>query len=159
MLLKCITQGNDAGMMIRYSIPFAFVMAIALSAPARASHASALAAATTPIHQLRVYELFDNTKQASHARYRDHVMRLMARHGFKIVAAWESPRDGGTDLVYLLEWPDEKTMAERWAAFRADPEWVRIKSETESTERPLVGEIRERVLYPLEYSPQRSLVR
>jgi hypothetical protein len=148
MLLKCITQGNDAGMMIRYSIPFAFVMAIALSAPARASHASALAAATTPIHQLRVYELFDNTKQASHAR-----------HGFKIVAAWESPRDGGTDLVYLLEWPDEKTMAERWAAFRADPEWVRIKSETESTERPLVGEIRERVLYPLEYSPQRSLVR
>lgn len=86
-------------------------------------------------------------------------MRLMARHGFKIVAAWESPREGGADLVYLLEWPDARTMTERWAMFRADPEWLRIKSETESKERPLVGEIRERVLYPLEYSPQRSLTR
>jgi hypothetical protein len=38
------------------------------------------------IHQLRVYEIFEDTKAAFHARFRDHAARIMRRHGFDIAA-------------------------------------------------------------------------
>jgi hypothetical protein len=44
------------------------------------------------IHQLRIYEIFDNNKEAFHDRFRDHAMRIMAKYDFKIVATWESKK-------------------------------------------------------------------
>lgn len=77
-----------------------------------------------PIHQLRVYEIFDGNKKAFHERFRDHAMRIMARYDFKIVATWETQRGDRTEFVYLLEWPDKETMKDRWAKFMADKEWA-----------------------------------
>jgi hypothetical protein len=82
------------------------------------------------IHQLRVYEIFDSNKKAFHDRFRDHAMRIMARYDFNIVATWESKKDNRTDFVYLLEWPDKETMADRWEKFLRDQEWIKIKKET-----------------------------
>jgi hypothetical protein len=62
------------------------------------------------IHQLRIYEIFDNNKKAFHDRFRDHAIRIMARYDFKIVATWESKKDNRTEFVYLLEWPDRETI-------------------------------------------------
>ncbi|MEQ8818553.1 MAG: NIPSNAP family protein [Thalassobaculum sp.] len=106
------------------------------------------------IHQLRVYEIFEDTKSAFHARFRDHAARLMADHGFAIRAMWETRTEVRTEFVYVLEWPDEATMQARWAAFMADEEWTRIKRETGATaDGPLVGAIEDRVLRPVDYSP------
>jgi hypothetical protein len=55
------------------------------------------------IHQLRIYEIFDNNKKAFHDRFRDHTMRIMAKYDFKIVATWESKKDNRTEFIYLLE--------------------------------------------------------
>ena len=66
------------------------------------------------IHQLRIYEIFDSNKKAFHDRFRDHAMRIMAKYDFKIIAIWESKKDNRTEFVYLLEWPDRETMADRW---------------------------------------------
>src|SRR4029453_8292616 len=44
----------------------------------------------TPIHQLRIYEIFEGNKHAFHDRFRDHAMRIMAKYDFKIVAIWET---------------------------------------------------------------------
>jgi hypothetical protein len=38
---------------------------------------SAVACAAEPVHQLRIYEIFDHNKQAFHDRFRDHAMRIM----------------------------------------------------------------------------------
>jgi len=65
------------------------------------------------IHQLRIYEIFDSNKKAFHDRFRDHAIRIMAKYDFKIVATWESRKDNRTEFVYLLEWPDSETMADR----------------------------------------------
>ena len=67
----------------------------------------------TPIHQLRIYEIFEGNKQAFHDRFRDHAMRIMAKYDFKIVAIWETRRGDRTEFVYLLEWPDKETMTDR----------------------------------------------
>jgi hypothetical protein len=51
---------------------------------------------------------------------------------------------------------DETTMTESWAAFLADPEWVRTKAETPAIDRPIMREVeQDRVLRIMDYSPTR----
>jgi hypothetical protein len=112
------------------------------------------------VHQLRIYELFDDTREAFHERFRDHAQRIMARYDFRIVAMWESRTDERIEFAYLLEWPDEETMKEQWAAFMADQEWSDIKAETSRIHGRFVGEIEDRTLSLTDYSPVTgSLVR
>ena len=111
------------------------------------------------IHQLRIYEIFDSNKKAFHDRFRDHAMRIMAKYDFKIVATWESKKDNRTEFVYLLEWPDRETMADRWKKFLRDQEWIKIKKETGEMSGPLVGEIQDRTLYLTDYSPREALAK
>jgi hypothetical protein len=111
------------------------------------------------IHQLRIYEIFDSNKKAFHDRFRDHAMRIMAKYNFKIVATWESKKDNRTEFVYLLEWPDEETMTDRWKKFLQDQEWIKIKKETGEINGPLVGEIQDRTLHLTDYSPHQILAK
>jgi hypothetical protein len=107
-----------------------------------------------PIYQLRVYGLVDGTKAAFHKRFRDHAMRIMKRHGFDIVATWETRDQTGPAFVYLLKWPDEATLKMSWEAFLADPEWVRIKAETPMSDQPIMRDVeQDRVLRLTDYSP------
>jgi hypothetical protein len=117
--------------------------------PARAD---AQQAQPSPIHQLRIYEIFDDTKGAFHERFRDHAARIMARHGFRTLAMWETRHQDRTEFVYLLEWPDLATKETQWAAFMADQEWSDIKASTRAL-GPMVGEIEDRTLLPVPYSP------
>lgn len=104
------------------------------------------------IHQLRIYEIFEHNKQAFHRRFHDHAARIMHTYGFKIVAMWEAKTDQRMEFVYLLQWPDEATMREAWAQFRADEEWQQIKQVTSAEHGDLVGAIEERVLIPTDNS-------
>lgn len=104
------------------------------------------------VHQLRIYEIFEDNKAAFHARFRDHVTRIMKSYGFHIVTMWEARDDGRTEFVYLLQWPDEATMTDRWARFMADREWAEIKEKTTAEHGSLVGGIQSRVLRLTEYS-------
>ncbi len=105
------------------------------------------------IHQLRIYEIFERNKPAFHARFRDHAAGIMRRYGFDIVAMWEARTPRRTEFVYLLAWPDEDTKTAAWAKFMADEEWKEIKRVTSAEHGDLVGEIEDRVLMPVDYSP------
>mgnify|MGYP001199836850 CR=1 FL=1 len=105
-----------------------------------------------PINQLRVYEIFESNKAAFHDRFRDHAVRIMARHGFKILSMWEAKREDRTEFVYLLQWKDEAEMKAAWAAFMADAEWAEIKRITAADHGRLVGEIEEKTLVATPYS-------
>ena len=111
------------------------------------------------IHQLRIYEIFDSNKKAFHGRFRDHAMRIMDRYDFNIVAAWESKNDNRTEFIYLLEWPDKETMADRWQKFLRDEEWIKIKRETAERYGQLVGDIQNRTLNLTDYSPGKALAK
>jgi hypothetical protein len=106
-----------------------------------------------PIYQLRIYEIFDNNKEAFHTRFRDHAMRIMKKYNFKISSIWESRTENKTEFVYLLEWADEATMKKAWEQFRADKEWIDIKKQTSEKSGELVGKIEDRVLIKTDYSP------
>ena len=122
-------------------------------------HAFADDARPDPIHQLRIYEIFEGNKKAFHDRFRDHAARIMAKYDFRIVAMWETQAAGRTEFVYLLEWPDRKTMDDRWAKFMADEEWSTIKKQTAAVHGRVVGDIENRVMQPTDYSPANRLLR
>ena len=105
------------------------------------------------IHQLRIYEIFENNKAAFHARFRDHAARIMKTYGFHIAAMWETRTADKTQFVYLLEWPDEASKTAAWSAFMSDKEWAEIKRITSAQHGALVGAIEDRLLTPLDYSP------
>ena len=86
-------------------------------------------------------------------------MRIMVKYDFKIVATWESKKENRTEFVYLLEWPERKTMADRWQKFLGDKEWINIKKETGETYGRLVDEIQDRTLYLTDYSPRTLLAK
>jgi len=115
--------------------------------------------AQNPIHQLRIYEIFKDNKQALHERFKDHTVRIMKNYGFQLVAIWETEYADKLELVYLLEWKDESTMTEAWKKFKADQEWIDIKKKTSAEHGTLVGEIEDRVLTLKDYSPSKSLLK
>lgn len=105
------------------------------------------------IHQLRVYQLFEDTREAFHERFRDHALPIMARHGFRVLATWDASGDDGPAFAYLLEWPDIEVKEAVWSAFMADEEWAEIKRVTGLHHGRFVGAIEDRVLQATEYSP------
>jgi hypothetical protein len=113
----------------------------------------------TVIHQLRIYEIFDGNKKAFHERFRDHAMRIMAKYDFKIIATWEAKQNNRTEFIYLLEWPDKKTMTDRWAKFMQHQEWSAIKEETSEIHGTMVGKIEDRTLELTDYSPRKTLTK
>lgn len=100
-----------------------------------------------------MYEIFEESRAAFHARFRDHAARIMVRHGFRIVGMWEARGEGAVEFVYVLRWPDEATMTQSWERFRADQEWVDIKRVTSAEHGPMVGAVRSRTLALTDYSP------
>ncbi len=105
------------------------------------------------IHQLRIYEIFDGNKEAFHDRFRDHAWRIMKSYGFNLLGMWETKTGDRKEFVYLLAWPDEKTMRDAWDQFKANEEWKYIKKITNAKHGDLVGEIQDRTLTPTRYSP------
>ena len=105
------------------------------------------------IHQLRIYEIFEHNKAAFHERFRDHAARIMRTYGFHILGMWETKTEHRTEFVYILEWQNEAAMREAWTKFMADQEWKEIKRSTSAQYGDLVGEVEDRVLSEIDYSP------
>jgi len=129
------------------------LLAAALTAAAAFALPASATERPTMIEQLRIYEIFDGNKEAFHARFRDHAARIMKAHGFDIAAMWEAKGKDRTEFVYVLRWPDEATMRERWARFMQDAEWSKIKDSSAAEHGRMVGAIEERVMQRTSYSP------
>ncbi|MEI6862224.1 MAG: NIPSNAP family protein [Verrucomicrobiota bacterium] len=115
-------------------------------------------AATAP--DMRVYELRTYTATPGNlgkvlARFRDHTVRLFAKHDIVNVGYWvpTDKKDGaGEKLVYLLAHASREAATASWAAFRADPEWVAAKAASESS-GPIVAKTESVFLAATDYSP------
>lgn len=105
------------------------------------------------LQQLRIYEINRSNKDAFHRRFQDHALRIMKRHGFKVIDMWESDTGEKIEFVYLLTWPDKGTMDSRWSEFLADQEWIDIKKQTATESGELVREADGQPLVRVSYSP------
>ncbi len=117
---------------------------------------AAAQATPAPLQQLRIYEIPRAIEGTFHDRFRDHALRIMARHGFAVRSIWRSEHQDKVEFVYLLDWPDAGAMKAAWDAFLADPEWIAIKKETGARHGRFVDAVADRALEPLAWSPDRA---
>jgi hypothetical protein len=107
--------------------------------------------------ELRTYVASPGKLDALNARFRDHTIALFKRHGMEVVGFWEPTEKeagAGEKLVYLLAHESQAKAAVSWQEFRADPEWVKVKAESEK-DGPLVVKIESVFLAGTDYSPLR----
>lgn len=91
--------------------------------------------ATMPrVFELRSYTSPSPEKLAQlHDRFRDHTLKLFAKHGMENIVYWrpQGGGDSGRQLVYLLGHASQDAAREGFAAFRRDPDWLTAKKASE----------------------------
>jgi hypothetical protein len=112
-------------------------------------------AGTGRVFELRTYSTAPGKLDALNARFRDHTLALFKKHGMEVVGFWE-PLDkdagAGEKLVYILAHKSRAAAEASWTAFRADPEWIKAKAESEKG-GPLTTLIESVFLAATDYSP------
>ena len=114
---------------------------------------SGLAAAQSRIYELRTYTCHDGKLEALKARFRDHTIAIFKRHGMESIGYWvpQDPERSKNTLIYILAHPSLEAAQKNWAAFRADPEWVKAKAESE-TAGPITIKTESVFMTPTEFS-------
>ncbi|MGC4082894.1 MAG: NIPSNAP family protein [Vicinamibacterales bacterium] len=79
--------------------------------------------------EMRTYTVQEGSSiQLLHNRFRTATSRLFLKHGMQIVGYWQ-PVSMPNTLVYMLVYKDNAERDRAWAAFSADPEWVKTRTE------------------------------
>ena len=90
---------------------------------------------TSPhVYELRLYHVNEGKMDALIARFGDHTDAIFRRHNMKSIGFWR-PEDAPYSqnlFVYVLEHPSRDEAQKNWAAFQADPEWKKVKAESET---------------------------
>jgi hypothetical protein len=110
------------------------------------------------IFELRTYTASPGNIQNLHDRFRNQTIKLFEKHGITNFAYWQPmPKADGAKsdlLVYLIAHKDKAAADESWAAFRADPVWVKVKSDSEvKGGGSLTTKVESVFMAPTDYSP------
>jgi hypothetical protein len=82
------------------------------------------------IYEIRIYEAAEGKAEAMRARFKEHVVPRLPRHGIELLGVFEALADDGR-LTYLTRFNSEDDRTKAWAAFGADEEWRAIKAASE----------------------------
>ena len=105
-----------------------------LSAAVLAASKSAVAKDSPTVYELRVYHAAPGKLPDLLGRFREHTTKLFSKHRMKSIAYWtpiDEPESSNT-LIYVLRHPNREAAAANWKAFQDDPEWQRVKKESEA---------------------------
>jgi len=89
---------------------------------------------TQHVYELRMYHVNEGKIDALIARFGDHTDAIFRRHNMKSIGFWR-PQDEPYSqnlFVYILEHPSREEARKNWAAFQADPEWRKVKADSET---------------------------
>jgi hypothetical protein len=85
------------------------------------------------VFELRTYHCYEGKLPNLLARFRDHTTEIFRKHGMTNIGYWvpmDEPASKDT-LVYVLAYPDRESAKKSWDAFREDPEWKKVQTESE----------------------------
>jgi hypothetical protein len=109
------------------------------------------------IFELRTYVAAPGKLDALNARFRNHTNKLFQKHGMELVGYW-TPLDGEdakNTLIYILAYPNREAAKKSWASFSADPEWQKVRAETEKDGKMLASPPKSIYMKPTDYSPMK----
>jgi NIPSNAP len=108
--------------------------------------------------ELRTYTANPGKLENVHDRFRNHTTGIFSRIGMTNFLYWRPVADqpAMTDkMVYLMAYPTPAARTTMWQSFAADPEWVKVRDESEKA-GPLLkspGGVVSVQLTPTDYSP------
>ena len=105
------------------------------------------------VYELRMYHVHPGKMDALRSRFGDHTDAIFKRHDMKSIGYWvpEDAPNSQNLFVYILEHPSRQEAEKNWAAFQADPEWKKVKAESEA-QGPLVDHMERYFMDPTSYS-------
>ncbi len=104
------------------------------------------------IYELRIYEAAPGKLPELNNRFANHTLGFFARYDIKVVGFWTEEVGTSNNLVYILGFENWGDREKKWSAFMADPDWHRVKAESE-TNGLLVHKVHNKLLRPTDYSP------
>jgi hypothetical protein len=111
----------------------------------------------------RLFELRDYTASPGNldnllARFRDHTIKLFAKHGMTQIGYW-TQIGADNKLIYILAHKDADTAQASFTAFRADPAWIAAKKASEEkaggplTVQPQPAGVKSTMMKATDFSP------
>ena len=111
------------------------------------------AAAQDRVYELRTYTCNEGKLEALKARFRDHTIAIFKRHNMESIGYWipQDPERSKNTLIYILAHPSREAAAKNWAEFNADPEWQKVRKESEAA-GPIVQKTESVFMSPTDFS-------
>lgn len=111
-------------------------------------------AAANRVFEMRTYTAAEGKLPELVARFQNHTVKLFEKHGIQNVGYWVPADEPGknTTLIYFVAHPSREAAAKSWDSFRADPEWTKVRTESEVNGR-LTTKVESVYLNPTPFSP------
>ena len=144
-------------MPVRARLIFAALALVATAGLSYGTVASVSAQQPAPagrIFEVRTYVASAGKLDELKARFRDHTIRIFDRHDMKSVAYWTAADGPGatTTLTYIISHESREAAARNWAAFNADPEWVKVRTASNANGN-IVARVDSYFANPTDFSP------
>jgi hypothetical protein len=128
------------------------VTAMVVGAGLPGSGASQAKADDTMVYELRTYTAAPGKMPELQKRFRDHTTQIFEKHGMKNIGYWV-PADKPDTLIYILAHKTREAANKSWAEFMADPEWQRVRKESEKNGSLLTKRPERVYMTPTDFSP------
>lgn len=106
----------------------------------------------TRVYEMRTYYSPAGKLDALQGRFRNHTVKLFEKHGMTNVGYWTPLENPDNKLIYILAYPSSEAREKAWKAFLGDPDWLKVKKETEAN-GPIVAKVESVYLTATDYSP------
>jgi NIPSNAP len=105
--------------------------------------------------EMRVYHCLPGRLPALMNRFRNSVLDLYKKHGFKPIGFFTTMiGESQQELTYFLSWDSLAERERLWSAFFSDPEWAAVRDASEK-DGFIVDNTRNQILAPTDFSPMR----
>lgn len=104
------------------------------------------------LYELRIYEIPPGCMARILSRFANHTMAIFKRFDIEVVGFWQEEVGRNDRLVYITRFADSADRDSKWSAFQDDPEWQRVKLETEA-DGPIVTRVLNSYMKPVPFSP------
>lgn len=104
------------------------------------------------IYELRQYHCIPGRLPALLARFEHHTLELWKKHGVRQAGFWTTLIGlSNQELTYMLAWESLAERETKWAAFMADPAWIKARADSEK-DGPILANIVSQFLTPTSFS-------
>jgi hypothetical protein len=104
------------------------------------------------IYELRIYHCVPGRLPALLKRFDTITLPLWEKHKIRQAGFWTVGIGHSNQvLYYMLQWDSLAEREKKFAAFQADPEWIKKRAETEA-DGAIVAQVDSQILVPTSFS-------